>query len=328
MIRDQPLLPDAIRYAADAAAELGATVERLDPDAYLVRIVLGERATVLGAGGVCSFPVNGATAFTLSRDKAHTNSALAAAGLPVIPGRLFFAHRRRVGLRGAGREAEDAVAYVRAQGFPVFCKPNTGSRGHLAEIVESESALTDYIRRVAAEFEAFLVQPVLNGAEHRVLVQDGSVVFHAAKSEPCLIGDGVSTLAQLAAAANTQLEAEGLSAWPASAFAQAGAPEHVPPAEARNILRGRRNLSAEGDIAGFSEMAPEPLARLALSAVAAIGLRIGAVDIFDLSPARDLSDLVVIEVNGNPGLRTLELAGRPDIIRRIWTGMLREMLET
>jgi len=60
--------------------------------------------------------------------------------------------------------------------------------------------------------------------------------------------------------------------------------------------------------------------------MAAIGLRVGAVDLFDSSPTGDFSDLVVIEVNGNPGLRTLELAGRDDLIRAIWISMYEECL--
>jgi len=36
----------------------------------------------------------------------------------------------------------------------------------------------------------------------------------------------------------------------------------------------------------------------------------------------------VIEVNGNPGLRTLENAGRTDLIRSIWTSMLNECLSS
>ena len=51
-----------------------------------------------------------------------------------------------------------------------------------------------------------------------------------------------------------------------------------------------------------------------------------AVDLFDLSSAGDSSDPVIIEVNGNPGLRTLELAGRDDLIRAMWASMYEECL--
>src|SRR5262245_3116 len=118
-------MTDPARYAADAAQAIGATFEDLDNGAgYLFRVSKGSRSLVAGAGSVCSFPINSATAFTLSRDKAHTKTVLIAAGLPVIPGGLFFAHKRRAGLRGPGREAEDARAFAEKLGYPVFVKPN------------------------------------------------------------------------------------------------------------------------------------------------------------------------------------------------------------
>ena len=39
---------------------------------------------------------------------------------------------------------------------------------------------------------------------------------------------------------------------------------------------------------------------------------------FDVSPKRDLSELVVIEVNSNPMIKTLEDHGRWDLIDAIW----------
>jgi glutathione synthase/RimK-type ligase-like ATP-grasp enzyme len=66
---------------------------------------------------------------------------------------------------------------------------------------------------------------------------------------------------------------------------------------------------------------------IARKAAKTIGLRIAAVDLFDISPSGDLSGIVIIEVNGNPGLKTLEMAGRMDLVTRVWTRMLTELLE-
>ncbi|MEQ1785318.1 MAG: hypothetical protein ABMA14_28565 [Hyphomonadaceae bacterium] len=315
-------VPDSTRYARDAADAIGARFEDLDNgEGYLFRISRGGHFVLGGGGNVCSYPVNSAPAYTISRDKAHTKAVLAACDIPVIPGGLWFAHGRRAALRGPGREARDAAAFAERLGYPVFCKPNNGSRGIFAEVVRDAAELEDYIRGVAVEFEAFLIEPVLDGAEHRVFVLDGRPIFHATKSTPALVGDGRSTLAQLLADLNAQLQLEGISATPASALG--GHDLTATPAPGERIpLPGRRNLSASGGIETFSERVPAPLAHLAIAAVAALGLRAGAVDLFDLSAARDLSDNVVIEVNGNPGLRTLELAGRTDLIRAIWVHML------
>lgn len=321
-------LPDPARYAMDAARAIGAEYADLDTGGgYLFRVSKGGRQVIAGAGGICSFPINSATAFTLSRDKSHTKTVLRDAGLPVVPGGLFFAHRLRAGLRGPGREVEDARAFAHHLGYPVFVKPNHGSRGNYAEIITEDAALQDYARRVASEFECFLIEPVVRGIEHRVLIHDGEPVFHAMKQAPALVGDGKRSLAALLDALNRELAGKGVSPYPPDVLSLTGRdPGSVPRPGERIMLPGRRNLSADGEIESFSDKAPAVLASTAARAVAALGLRIGAVDLFDMSPAADLSDLAIIEVNGNPGLRTLELAGRMDLIRRIWTSMLSEAL--
>jgi glutathione synthase/RimK-type ligase-like ATP-grasp enzyme len=321
-------VPDPARYAKAAAERLGLHYADLDNgEGYLFRVSGDQRSVLIGAGAICSFPINSATSVAIARDKAHTASALRAAGLPVIPGALFFTHDRRIGLRGPGRERGDAVAFAEAAGYPVFCKPNTGARGNFAEIIPNPAALLDYLDRVRIDFESILIQPVIRGIEHRVLIYDGEPLFHAVKSAPYLIGDGQTALAELLIRHNRELTGSGLSAYPETVFKLAGrTPEEVAERGERVLLPGRRNLSATGDIAHFSTDAPCALALLARAASNTVGLRIAAVDIFDQSPSGDLSDLLIIEVNGNPGLRTPELAGRYDLAIDIWVRMLRERL--
>lgn len=321
-------IPDSARYARDAAQAIGARFEDLDRgEGYLFRISRGEKSVLGGGGNVCAYPTNSATAYTISRDKQHTKAVIAAAGVPVIPGELFFAHTRRIALRSPGHELADAHRFAAYIGYPVFAKPTHGSRGTFAEIVSDPAQLDDYARRLAVEFESFLVEPVVEGDEHRVFVQDGRAIFHSTKSNPSLVGDGRSTLKDLLSELNAAVSREGVSPLPVSILAGREQAE-ILPAGARLLLPGRRNLSAAGDIEHVSDQPPPALARLAVTAVRALGLDIGAVDLFDLSTARDLSDPVVIEVNGNPGLRTLELAGRTDLIRAIWVSMLNACLES
>ncbi|HVK79802.1 MAG TPA: hypothetical protein VM915_04255, partial [Verrucomicrobiae bacterium] len=86
----------------------------------------------------------------------------------------------------------------------------------------------------------------------------------------------------------------------------------------RLTLEGPANRAAGGGAQGVRDGAPEAQARLALAAADAVGLRLAAVDMFDISPNGDGSDLVVIEVNSNPMIATLEDAGRWDLIIEIW----------
>ena len=319
---------DAARFAREAAARLGAAFEDLDGGSgYLFRVTRGARSVLAGAGAIPSFPVNGAVPVALARDKAHAKTVLTAAGVQVIPGGLFFAHTRRIALREPGREAADALAYADRLGFPVFCKPNTGARGNFAEIIASRGELADYILRLADAFEAFLVEPVIAGVEHRVLVQDGRPIFHSVKRPPRLAGDGRSSARALLDALNARLIPEGLSPYPPAVLALSGhAAEDIPEEGAHLPVLARRNLSTSGSAEHVSLETPPALAALAIRAVAALGLRIGAVDLFDVSAAKDLSELLVIEVNGNPGLQTLERTGRRDVIDAIWTRMLEELL--
>ncbi|UPT61244.1 MAG: hypothetical protein M0D54_12410 [Hyphomonadaceae bacterium JAD_PAG50586_4] len=86
----------------------------------------------------------------------------------------------------------------------------------------------------------------------------------------------------------------------------------------RLILEGPANRAAGGGATELRDGASASMTRLALAAAAAVGLRLAAVDMFDTSPHGDGGDLVVIEVNSNPMIATLEDAGRWDLIIEIW----------
>ena len=61
-----------------------------------------------------------------------------------------------------------------------------------------------------------------------------------------------------------------------------GAPvelDAVPPVGARIVLEGPANRAAGGGASDLRDGAPAPLAKLALDAAAAIGLRLAAVDV-------------------------------------------------
>ncbi|MGG7565709.1 ATP-grasp domain-containing protein [Rhodovulum sp. DZ06] len=324
-IAQDPGVPAVTRHAAAAAAEIGARMVLLDLGGWLFRIERDGRRFTSGAGAVCAFPVNSAAAHSLARDKQHSATILRADGQPAIPGRLFFARTDRfAALRPPGATPADALAFAAEIGWPVFCKPNTGSRGDFAERVEDAVALSDYIARLREEHDGFLVQSCIAGEELRVAVFDGEAVYEVHKAEPALVGDGARTVAALLAAENAALAAQGLSPWPGTALS--APPESVPEAGARVPLSGRRNLSASGETEEVTD-APDPeAAALAIRAAAALGLRFAAVDLFDHGPGMGHARFTIIELNGNPGMEALERAGRSDIILSLWTRMLEEAL--
>lgn len=257
------------RYAAYAAAACGFAFRSLDgEDGYLFEVADGARKAVFAAGAGSPYAMNDARAASIARDKAFCTETLRAAGLPVVPGRMFFVTKRWAEMRGPGREPEDALRFAQTASYPMFCKPITASSGQYAEIVADADAFAAYIERVSGEHFAILAQPYICAVEHRVFVLHGQALFSYRKLAP-------------------------------------------PHGGAANRARG-------GVSADLCDGASAPLAKLALAAADALGLQLAGVDIFDRSAARDGSDLMVIEVNSNPMIATLEDHGRWDLIEAIW----------
>ena len=321
--------PAQTRYVARACEQLGLRFRDLDNGGgYLFSVSNGRDEFASGSGAICTWPLNSAPAFGISRDKHHTNAVLAQAALPVIPGQLFFLHAHMAKLREPGRERADALTVFAAMPHPVFCKPNQGSRGDFAEIVADLPAFRDYIERVAARYDAILLQPVLDGAEYRIFCLDGDAFFATRKADFAIVGDGARSIADLLNEHSEAFTGVGVSPPDMKNILSAAALRHGVSSDnvlgkgEKLVLPGRRNLSAGGDVADFTTDVPPALASLALAATKALGLRVAGIDIFDVSESRDLSNLIVIEVNGNPGIQSLEAIGRDDLIDRIWQTVL------
>mgnify|MGYP001425962421 CR=1 FL=1 len=310
-----PLLSAHARYAAQAAAACGYAFRSLDgADGYLFEVSDGARRALFAAGQGSPYALNDANAASLARDKSFCAEALRIAGLPALPGRLFFVTKRWAEMRSPGRELEDARAFAAGAEYPIFCKPISASNGLHAEIIADAAAFDDYIARVAREHFAILAQPCVRGVEHRVFVLEGHALFSYRKQQPVVVGNGVSTLLELiekdGALGNRTFARDDSGAWVAL--------DAVPKTGAPVVLEGPANRSAGGGSDTLVDGAASALAELAIKAAGALGLRLAGVDIFDVSPARDLSELVIIEVNSNPMIATLEDHGRWDLIETIW----------
>lgn len=310
------LLSVHARYAAHAAAGLGYGFRSLDgADGYLFEVSDGARKALFACGAGSPYALNDARAASLARDKAFCAAALREAGLAAAPGDMFFVTPRWNEMRSPGREPDDARAYIRRSTLPVFCKPISASNGLYAEVIENQAEFDDYLARVSREHFAILIQPYLVGAEHRVFVLEGRVLFSYEKQLPHVIGDGRTPLAALIERIPRDTQTPPRARDEHGAHA---ALDSVPAPGARLVLEGPANRAAGGASVRLADGAPGPLAKLALASAEAIGLRLAAVDVFDLSPARDLSELCVIEVNSNPMIKTLEDHGRWDLIDTIW----------
>src|SRR5262249_32623775 len=152
-----------------------------------------------------------------------------------------------------------------------------------AEVIDDAAAFEDYMNRVAREHFAILAQPHVRGDEHRVFVLHGRALFSYRKHQPKVDGDGRSRLRELMERAeilgNRKARGE-----PGALVAL----DAIPPHGARIMLEGPANRSAGGGSTALLDGAPPQLAELAVKAADALGLKLAGVDIFDVSPARDL----------------------------------------
>jgi cyanophycin synthetase len=307
------------RYAARAARACGYAFQSLDGlDGYLFEVSDGARRAVFAAGSGSPYAVNDVRAASIARDKAFCAVVLQRAGVPALPGRMFFVTKRWAEMRGPGREPEDALAWAETARFPIFCKPISASNGLFAEVIRDREAFAAYLKRVSREHFAILAQPFVRAPEHRVFVLDGRPVFSYRKQLPEAVGDGVTPLSMLLAAITTETGAPPLRARARNEAGEIVAPDSVLGRGEHVTLEGPANRAAGGRAADLSNGAPGPLAEVALAAAHAVGLRLAGVDIFDLSPQRDFSRLAVIEVNSNPMIATLEDHDRWDLIVEIW----------
>lgn len=309
------LLSAQARYAARAAAACGYAFRSLDgADGYLFEVRDGARVATFAAGAGTPYALNDARAAAIARDKAFCAESLRQAGVPVVPGRMFFVTKRWADMRSPGREPEDARAFAASAEYPLFCKPLSASNGLYAEVIENADAFADYMDRVAREHFAILVQPYVRAPEQRVFVLGGRALFSYEKRLPQVTGDGARTLRELVAAMPRDADAPALKPRGRDPRGHPLGAHDVPAAGDTIALEGPANRAAGGGSNGLRDGAPAPMADLAIAAAKAIGLELAAVDLFDLGS----DGLAVIEVNSNPMIATLEDHGRWDLIEAIW----------
>ena len=303
------------RYAARAALACGYAFRSLDgDDGYLFEVRDGERRAVFAAGAGTPYALNDARAASIARDKAFCADVLREAGVPVLPGVKFFVTDRWTDMRSPGRERADAIAYAETAAYPIFCKPLSASNGLFAEVIDSAEEFRTYLDRLPAEHFAILVQPFVRAPEYRVFVLNGQALFSYSKTLPTVLGDGEQTLAELVAAKPRDADAPPLKPRGRNQSGLKFLATDIPRRNEHVVLEGPANRAAGGGSGYVHDGAPRTLGEVALNAAAAVGLSLAAVDIFD----RVVGGPIVIEVNSNPMIATLEDHQRWHLIIEIW----------
>jgi cyanophycin synthetase len=271
----------------------------------------------------------------IAADKQLAKQLLAGAGIPVAAGlTVWSADEAAAALAEIGSTPRagstpgagggDRSAGYASSGGPVVIKPLGGSQGaNLTVGVRTAAEARAAYSKAAAVSEAVLVEALVPGADYRVLVIDGQIAAAAQLRPASVTGDGMHTIGQLVAEANTdprrgaghsreltmiKLDGDALSHLDAL-----GLDDHSVPAAGQVVtLRRNANLSTGGTSKDVTDFVHPEIAEICRRAAAVSGLDICGIDLrlTDISaPLHDpaghgpAQPCAVLELNACPGLR-------------------------
>ncbi len=248
----------------------------------------------------------GHIAVEVSCDKEDTHNLLHDLGLPLPRQELVYSEKQ-------------AVRMARRIGYPVVVKPLDANHGRGITIdINHDNEIESAFRfaREKGTSKGILVESMISGFDHRMLVVNGELVAVAKRVPGHVVGDGKQTIAELVDIVNddprrgvghekvlTQLE---LDRQANLLIEQAGhTAETVLPDGEIFYLRSTANLSTGGTAIDLTDEVHPDNKAMAVRAVMAVGLDVGGVDflIDDIGQSYKEIGGDIVEVNAAPGFR-------------------------
>ena len=284
----------------DAAVARGIPFSRMT-EGSMVRFGWGSQQRRIQAAEIDS---TSAISEAIAQDKQLTKRLLAAAGVPVPAGREVV-------------DADDAWKAACEIGLPVVVKPLDGNQGKGVTVnITNEDQLRKAYEVATTFSDDILVERYMPGNDFRLLVVGDRLVAAARRDPPKVVGDGVSTIAQLVEQVNrdprrgsghsTSLTKIRFDDIAKETLANQGfTAESVPQKGKRVNLRNNANLSTGGSATDVTDDVHPDVAARAIAAAHMVGLDICGVDVVSDSILRPLEEQGggMVEVNATPGLR-------------------------
>lgn len=204
-------------------------------------------------------------------------------------------------------------------GKPFVVKPKTTNYGIGISIFKEGAKEEDYVQAVTIAFEedrSILVEEFIEGTEYRFFVLDDQVLAVLLRVPANVIGDGKHTIEQLVHQKNldplrgrdhrTPLEMIQLGEIEELMLKSQGyQPDAIPEKDQIVYLRENSNISTGGDSIDVTDLIPDDYKKIAVDAVAALGVKICGIDLIieDTEvPATDENAYGIIEANFNPSM--------------------------
>ena len=331
-------LPVSTRIIMEAAALLNVQVQILDErSGFLLRLHFGDRFVTLNS---LTFSVNDQRSYSLSKDKVYTYILLWRAGVKVPRGDYFFRpdYFQEVDY-GSGKGLNEAISYARSlvelSGYPIIVKPNHLSFGIGITKVTTESALLPAVRRVFSlpQKEVIaIIQEYISGEEYRLLFLDDELILAYRKEFLTITGDGVTDIRSLIETKNQSLKRENRIELDSDDLKNMLAVEALSLGSVLEHGRefvlndGNANLSRGGRAHDITSSVHPSYINLCRRICAELGLRYAGIDLKCSDITLDASKGTVLEVNGNPVLRSYYKQGNEDRVRAIYARIICSML--
>ena len=264
--------------------------------------------------------------FLIAEDKVQANALLESAQIP-IPDTAVVSSLEN--MDEVNRAQEMIKKYGQVVVKPAKTNHGTGVRVGVDDKDELLRAIK-YAKRESerpGEVADVLVQKMILGDEYRFLVLENKVLAVATRKPPFVVGDGLSTIAQLVEQKNKDsrrgeghtAELTKISIEDVRATNKAGFLEMIPKIGEEVSVLKTSNLSRGGEAIDVTNVASAELKKMAVSAARVCGLGIAGVDIM----TQDIKggEGVVIEVNVSPGIRMHQFPskGKPrDVVKKLF----------
>ncbi|MBP9709042.1 MAG: hypothetical protein KBD78_15505 [Oligoflexales bacterium] len=262
------------------------------------------------------YPTNPKFAEFLADDKATTKRFLKKFGFRIIKGKLFHISKNKLSPLLENDKVSSAFKYAEKISYPVFVKPNSGSRGSNAKIIFNRSGLKKHITHLKSEkVKSFLVEKFTVRPEYRIFIVNGKVEFMYQKQRITITGTGKHTISELLAEKNFQPDKEYL--------------KQLLKKEKKNMrsildtnkeltMQETANISLGAKIIDYRDKVPKQIHRWAKSISRTTGLNVLGVDVFTKGSWDDPSNYLIIEVNSNPALSGIFNKGNKEKAYSIW----------